>query len=55
MSLGMPVGQFGKWGVGIAIGAGYAGNSPYNDPRNLQPVAQIANAAYVMITLHATF
>ncbi|MCL5945224.1 MAG: hypothetical protein M1472_00015 [Planctomycetes bacterium] len=41
--------------VGIAFGAGYAGNSPYNDPRNLQPVAQIANAAYVMITLHATF
>ena len=41
MSLGIPIGQFGKWGVGIAIGAGYAGNSPYNDPSAIYGMARI--------------
>jgi hypothetical protein len=41
MSLGIPIGQFGAWGLGIAIGAGYAGNSPVNDPSAVYGMARI--------------
>jgi hypothetical protein len=41
VSLGTPIGQFGAWGVSIALGAGYAGNSPYNDPSAIYGLAQI--------------
>ncbi|MHB1767245.1 MAG: hypothetical protein ACYCUV_05260 [Phycisphaerae bacterium] len=41
MSLGIPIGQFGAWGVGIALGAGYAGNSPFNDPSAIYGMARI--------------
>ena len=41
MSLGIPIGQFGAWGVGVALGAGYAGNSPFNDPSAIYGMARI--------------
>ena len=42
MSIGMPLGYIGQWGVGIALGAGYAGNSPYNDPSAIYGMARIS-------------
>ncbi len=41
VSLGIPIGQFGQWGLGVAIGAGYAGNSPFNDPSAIYGMARI--------------
>jgi hypothetical protein len=41
MSIGIPIGQFGSWGVGVALGAGYAGNSPFNDPSAIYGMARI--------------
>lgn len=41
MSLGIPIGQFGQWGLGVAIGAGYAGNSPFNDPGAIYGMARV--------------
>ena len=42
VSIGMPLGQFGQWGVSIALGTGYAGNSPFNDPNAIYGMARIA-------------
>ncbi len=41
MSIGIPLGEIGSWGVGIALGAGYAGNSPFNDPNGIYGMARI--------------
>ena len=42
MSIGIPLGRIGRWGVGIALGAGYAGNSPFNDPGAVYGMARIS-------------
>ncbi|MGC8624699.1 MAG: hypothetical protein ACP5I8_12250 [Phycisphaerae bacterium] len=42
MSIGMPLGRFGQWEVGIALGAGYAGNSPFNDPSAIYGMARMS-------------
>ncbi len=41
VSVGTPIGQFGHWGVGVALGAGYAGNSPFNDASAIYGMARI--------------
>jgi len=41
VAVGTPIGQFGDWGVSVAVGAGYAGNSPYNDSNAVYALAQI--------------
>lgn len=41
VSIGTPLGQFGQWGVSIALGSGYAGNSPFNDPDAVYGMARI--------------
>jgi len=39
--VGTPIGTFGGWGLAVAFGAGYAGNSPYNDPSAIYGLGQI--------------
>lgn len=41
MSFGTPVGRFGKLGIGVSFGAGYAGSTPYNDPSSIYGMALI--------------
>ncbi len=41
MSFGTPIGQIGKWGIGVSVGAGYAGSAPYNDPSAIYGMALI--------------
>lgn len=41
MSFGTPLGQIGKLGFGVAVGAGYAGSTPYNDPSSIYGMALI--------------
>lgn len=42
MSVGMPLGEFAGWGFGVSVGAGYAGNSPFNDPHAVYGMARVS-------------
>ncbi len=41
MSVGMPLGKFAGWGFGVSVGAGYAGNSPFNDSHAVYGMARV--------------
>ena len=45
MALGIPLVQSGKWGFGAVVGAGYSGNSPYNE----------GQAVYGLVDLNAQY
>ncbi len=41
MALGIPLMQSGKWGFGAVVGAGYSGNSPYNQGQAVYGLADL--------------
>ena len=41
MSLGIPIVQSGPWSLGAVVGAGYSGNSPYNEGQAVYGLADI--------------